>query len=85
MRTLEAIRQAGAIVQEIILAPLACEDLGRLIADSLYCDRSASLRWRNWSTRRLLAIHFSPFSLFMRLPRRLYSPSIMAMRDGPGT
>jgi predicted ATPase len=27
MRKLEAIRKAGAIVKEIILAPLACEDL----------------------------------------------------------
>src|SRR5882762_4049968 len=31
MLKLEAIRQAGALVQEIILAPLAREDLGRLI------------------------------------------------------
>jgi PAS domain S-box-containing protein len=38
MRKLEAIRQAGASVQEIILAPLSCEDLGRLIADSLHCE-----------------------------------------------
>ena len=38
MRRLEAIRQAGAIVHEIILAPLAREDLGRLIADSLHCE-----------------------------------------------
>jgi serine/threonine protein kinase len=38
MRKLEAIRQAGAIVQEIILTPLVCEDLGRLIADSLHCE-----------------------------------------------
>ena len=38
MRKLEAIRQAGAIVQEIILAPLTREDLGRLIADSLHCE-----------------------------------------------
>ena len=29
MRKLEAIRQAGAIVHEIVLAPLAREDLGR--------------------------------------------------------
>jgi predicted ATPase len=36
MRKLEAIRQAGAIVQEIILAPLAREDLVRLIADSIH-------------------------------------------------
>jgi predicted ATPase len=38
VRKLEAIRQAGAIVQEMTLAPLACEDLGRLMADSLHCE-----------------------------------------------
>ena len=38
MRKLEAIRQAGARVQEIILAPLAREDLGRLLADALHCE-----------------------------------------------
>jgi predicted ATPase len=38
MRKLEAIRQAGAKVQEIVLAPLAREDLGRLIADSLHSE-----------------------------------------------
>ncbi|HYY28251.1 MAG TPA: serine/threonine-protein kinase PknK, partial [Chthoniobacterales bacterium] len=37
MRKLEAMRQAGAIVHEIMLAPLAREDLGRLIVDSLRC------------------------------------------------
>src|SRR5258707_2047846 len=35
LRTLDAIRKAGALVQEINLAPLAQEDLGRLIADTL--------------------------------------------------
>ena len=38
MRKLAAIRQAGATVQEIVLAPLALEDLRQLIADSLHCD-----------------------------------------------
>ena len=37
MRKLEAIRRAGALVQEITLAPLAKEDLEGLIADSLRC------------------------------------------------
>src|SRR5882757_8351035 len=37
MRKLDAIRNAGAFVQEISLAPLAREDLGRLIADTLSC------------------------------------------------
>src|SRR5260370_40384114 len=39
VRRLEAIRQAGGKVQEIVLAPLVSEDLGRLIADSLHCDQ----------------------------------------------
>jgi PAS domain S-box-containing protein len=38
IRTLEAIRQAGAIVQKIVLAPLAPEDLALLIADSVHCE-----------------------------------------------
>ena len=38
MRKLEEIRQAGAIVQEVILAPLALTDLGRLIADALHSE-----------------------------------------------
>ena len=38
MRKLEAIRQAGAIVHDIVLAPLTREDLGRLLADSLHCE-----------------------------------------------
>ena len=45
MRKLEAIRQAGAKLQEIALAPLARDDLAQLIADSLRCEpeRAASL------------------------------------------
>ena len=38
MVKLEAIRRAGATVHEMVLAPLSCEDLGRLIADSLHCE-----------------------------------------------
>jgi hypothetical protein len=38
MRRLEAIRKAGARVQEIILAPLALADLGQLIADALHSE-----------------------------------------------
>jgi PAS domain S-box-containing protein len=45
MRKLQAIRRAGAPVQEIVLAPLARQDLEQLIGDSLRCDpqRTASL------------------------------------------
>src|SRR5882757_7547953 len=38
IRKLEAIRKAGAVVREIILAPLAREDLERLIGDALHCE-----------------------------------------------
>jgi PAS domain S-box-containing protein len=38
LRTLEAIRIAGARVQEIKLAPLELDDVRRLIADALNCD-----------------------------------------------
>jgi PAS domain S-box-containing protein len=37
-RRLEAIRVTGAILHEIVLAPLAREDLGQLIMDSLHCE-----------------------------------------------
>jgi len=37
MRKLEVITNSGARVQEIVLGPLCCEDLGRLVADSLQC------------------------------------------------
>jgi serine/threonine protein kinase len=44
-RTLEAIRSAGALVQEMVLAPLTRDDVGRLMAEALYCDqeRAAAL------------------------------------------
>jgi PAS domain S-box-containing protein len=38
IRKLEAIRQAGGKVQEIVLLPLAAKDLEQLLADSLHCE-----------------------------------------------
>jgi PAS domain S-box-containing protein len=38
LRTLEAIRDAGARVHEIVLAPLRLDDVGRLVADALHCE-----------------------------------------------
>ena len=38
-RTLEAIRKAGARVQEIVLAPLGLSDVGALVSDALHCER----------------------------------------------
>ena len=38
VRKLDAIRQGGAVLQEIVLAPLDRDDLGQLLADSLRCE-----------------------------------------------
>jgi PAS domain S-box-containing protein len=38
LRALEAIRKAGARVQEIVLAPLELDDVGQLVADTLRCE-----------------------------------------------
>jgi len=38
MRKLSSIRQAGGMIREIHLKPLARDDLARLIADALHCD-----------------------------------------------
>src|SRR5262249_52793096 len=38
MRKLESMQQAGALLQDIVLAPLTREDVGQLIADSLHCE-----------------------------------------------
>src|SRR6516165_6752449 len=38
MLTLDSIRKTGAIVREIVLAPLSLDDVSRLIADSLHQD-----------------------------------------------
>jgi PAS domain S-box-containing protein len=38
IRKLDAIRKAGATVQEIVLAPLTREDLEHLIVDAIHCE-----------------------------------------------
>jgi len=47
MRKLEAIRQAGPILQDIVLAPLTREDLAQLVRILFAANRSAPPRWRN--------------------------------------
>jgi PAS domain S-box-containing protein len=37
-RTRDAIRKAGARMQEIVLSPLGLDDVGRLVADALHCE-----------------------------------------------
>ena len=38
VRKLDAIRQSGAAVQDIVLTPLGCDDLRQLLVDSLHCE-----------------------------------------------
>jgi PAS domain S-box-containing protein len=42
MRTLAAIRDAGAKAQEIVLAPLALDDVERIVADALHCGQNSA-------------------------------------------
>ncbi len=42
MLALDGIRQAGARVHQIVLAPLGIEDVGRLIADALRCTEDVT-------------------------------------------
>ena len=44
MRKVQAMRQAGAIVQDIVLAPLTREDLRQLFADALHCEPESASR-----------------------------------------
>jgi PAS domain S-box-containing protein len=38
MLALGAIREAGALVHDIVLAPLSLEEVGRFVADTLHCE-----------------------------------------------
>jgi predicted ATPase/signal transduction histidine kinase len=49
LRTLESIRDAKARVQEIVLAPLGLDDIGRLVTDALHCTPEHA-----WSLAQLL-------------------------------
>jgi predicted ATPase len=44
IRKLDAIRQANARVQEIVLSPLATEDVEELLADALHCETEAVIQ-----------------------------------------
>jgi predicted ATPase len=86
LRKLEAIRQAGAIVHDIVLAPLTRDDLEQLIEDSLHCERRrASPLAELIAKRRPPATHFSPFNSRMRSSKRDYSSSTTPKGSGAGT
>ena len=84
MRKLEAIRKAGAKVQEIDLAPLAHDDLEQLIADALRCEPAhvppAGATGAREDRRQSVLRHSVPFCA----RRRGLLPSIMTRRAGRG-
>jgi PAS domain S-box-containing protein len=41
MRTFDSIHRAGASIREIVLAPLAVDDVSRLVADTLHCKSNS--------------------------------------------
>ena len=51
---MEAIRKAGANVEEIVLAPLTREDLARLITDSFHCEPERATHWQTRYARAIL-------------------------------
>jgi predicted ATPase/signal transduction histidine kinase/GAF domain-containing protein len=63
VRKLEAMRQAGALLHDIVLAPLTQDDLTQLIADSLHCEPChagplAILVHRKTTGNPFFSIHF---------------------------
>ncbi|MBV8416067.1 MAG: serine/threonine-protein kinase PknK, partial [Verrucomicrobia bacterium] len=63
MQTLHSIRQAGVIVNEIVLQPLSLKDVNRFIADSLRCEPArakslAQLVYQKTAGNPFFLIHF---------------------------
>jgi PAS domain S-box-containing protein len=63
LRTLDTIRKAGARMHEIVLTPLELDDVGRLVVDSLHCNRDsakplAQLVHEKTGGNPFFAIHF---------------------------
>jgi len=73
MRKLQAIRQLGRPCRRSCLYRWRVKTWSGCLWIPFTANRSASHRWRNWSMRKLQAIHFSPFSLFLPLRRRWFA------------
>ena len=84
-RKLEAIRNAGANVHEIALAPLACEDVRQLVADALRCEPERADPLAQLVHEKTAGNPFftDPVRLFARR-RRHARRSIMLRHAGPG-
>ena len=83
-RKLEAIRNAGATVHEIALAPLACEHVRQLVADALRCDLARATPLAQLVHGKTAGNPFFLVQFCRRSPRKDGSCSIMSTRNGPG-
>ena len=66
IRTLDAIRDAGARIEEIVLTPLGSTTLAGSWPTSCIASLSAFGLWRNWCTRRPAVIPSSRSSSLRR-------------------
>ena len=86
MRKLDAMHQAGATLQNIVLAPLTRYDLEQLIAEFPFAvNRDMRAHWRDWSRKRPPAIRFLPFNSYLTCSKRDCSASITSRDSGIGT
>ncbi len=69
-RKLDAIRQAGAVVQEITLTPLTGDDLGRLIADALRCAPEHAAELAHLVHEKTAGNPFFAIQFLSRSPKR---------------
>jgi len=85
LRTLEAIRKAGARVQEIVLAPSSSTMSAGLSAMLSTASWSVRGHWRSWSSRRLSGNPFFAIQFFIALADEGCSHSTPSRWRGNGT
>src|SRR5260370_7085771 len=72
VRTLEAVKNAGAKIEEITLAPLASEHLAQLIADALRCEPERAARLAQLVHEKTGGNPFFPLQFMSALPAQAF-------------
>ena len=85
LRTLEAMRNAEAPVQEIVLAPLRIDDVGRFIADALHCEPQHAQPLAQLVHEKTGGNPFFAIQFFTALAEEGLSRSTQPCRLGNGT
>src|SRR5580692_474650 len=83
LRTLDGIREAGGRVQEIMLAPLGLDDVGRLVADALHCPPAGPRALANLVHEKTSGNPFFAIQFFTGLAEEgllAYDPAALAWR-----